>query len=214
MNLSVNIAKNLGSFKLDVAFVAPGGGEITALFGPSGAGKTMTLKCIAGLARPDEGLISLDQTTLFDAERNIDVPARKRRVGYLFQNYALFPTMTVEANIACAVRAQTAAERAERVAEQIRTFRLEGLEKRKPHQLSGGEQQRVALARCLANDPEALLLDEPFSALDEELTRALEDELLEHLAGFSGPCILVSHDRAQVERLCSSVVEIRGGHAR
>ena len=135
-------------------------------------------------------------------------------MGYLFQSYALFPTMTVEGNIACGVRTGSHEERAERVAGQIRAFRLEGLEKRKPHQLSGGEQQRVALARCLVNDPAVLLLDEPFSAVDEELTRVLEDELMEHLSGFEGPCILVSHDRAQVERLCSQIVEIRGGHAR
>ena len=214
MNLGVAIRKELGGFTLDAAFTAQGGGEITALFGPSGAGKTMTLKCIAGLAYPDEGCITLGRDSLFESERGIDMPARNRRVGYLFQSYALFPTMTVEGNIACAVRGDTREERAERVSEQIRAFRLEGLEKRKPHQLSGGEQQRVALARCLVNDPAVLLLDEPFSALDEELTRVLEDELREHLAGFDGPCILVSHDRAQVERLCSKIVEIRGGYAR
>ena len=214
MNLGVAIRKELGSFTLDAAFTAQGGGEITALFGPSGAGKTMTLKCIAGLAYPDEGCITLGWDSLFESERGIDVPARNRRVGYLFQSYALFPTMTVEGNIACAVRGGTREERAERVAEQIRAFRLEGLEKRRPHQLSGGEQQRVALARCLVNDPAVLLLDEPFSAVDEGLTRVLEDELREHLAGFEGPCILVSHDREQVERLCSKIVEIRGGYAR
>ena len=214
MNLGVAVRKELGSFTLDTAFTAQGGGEITALFGPSGAGKTMTLKCIAGLECPSEGCITLGRDSLFESGRGIDVPARKRRVGYLFQNYALFPAMTVEGNIACAVRGNTREERAERVAEQIRAFRLEGLEKRRPHQLSGGEQQRVALARCLVNDPAVLLLDEPFSAVDEGLARVLEDELREHLAGFDGPCILVSHDRAQVERLCSKIVEIRGGYAR
>ena len=214
MSLSVAIKKRLDCFTLDAAFTAEGGGAVTALFGPSGAGKSMTLKCIAGLVTPDEGLITLDFDELYDSERGIDVPARKRRVGYLFQSYALFPAMTVWGNIACGVREGSREKRAERVAEQIRTFRLEGLEKRKPWQLSGGEQQRVALARCLVNDPAVLLLDEPFSAVDEELKLVLEDELMEHLEGFAGPCILVSHDRVEVERLCGKMVEIRGGYAR
>jgi molybdate transport system ATP-binding protein len=213
MSLDVDIRRHVGEFELDVRFSAEGGGAMTALFGPSGAGKTMTLKSISGLVRPDEGSIVLDGQPLFDSTRGIDLPTRTRRVGYLFQSYALFPTMTVEQNIACGVRAKDRAERLERTAQQIRAMRLEGLEKRRPHQLSGGEQQRVALARCLANDPAVLLLDEPFSAIDEDLRGALEDELLDSLASFSGPCILVSHDRAQVERLCSAIVEIRGGHA-
>ena len=214
MMLGVDIRKRLDDFTLDAKFTAQDGGSVTALFGPSGAGKSMTLKCIAGLLVPDEGCITLGLDSLYASDRGIDVAARDRRVGYLFQSYALFPTMPVEGNIACGVRTCSREERAERVAEQIRAFRLEGLEKRRPHQLSGGEQQRVALARCLVNDPAVLLLDEPFSAIDEELKRELEDELMEHLAGFAGPCILVSHDRAEVERLSSKIVEIRGGHAR
>ena len=214
MSLDVAIKKQFEGFSLDASFSAAGKGAMTALFGPSGAGKTLTLKCIAGLLVPDEGSIALEGAALYSSAQGICLKPRERRVGYLFQSYALFPTMTVEANIACAVRAGSREERTQRVAEQIRAFRLDGLEKRKPYQLSGGEQQRVAFARCLANDPAVLLLDEPFSAVDEELKRSLEDELMEHLAGFAGPCILVSHDRAQVERLCSAVVEIRGGHAR
>lgn len=214
MMLDVRIAKQLESFQLDASFSAEGAGAVTALVGPSGAGKSMTLKAIAGLVHPDGGRIELGGRVLYDGTRGIDLPARERNVGYLFQSYALFPTMTVEQNIACGVRPRDRAERGARVAEKIRAFHLCGLEKRRPHQLSGGEQQRVALARCLANDPEALLLDEPFSAVDEELKAILEGELLELLSTFPGPCILVSHDRPEVERLCSSIVEIRDGHAR
>lgn len=214
MMLGVDIRKKLGDFTLDAAFTAQDGGAITALFGPSGAGKTMTLKCIAGLLVPDEGCITLGWDSLYESDRGIDVPARERRVGYLFQNHALFPTMTVEQNIACGVRTGSRDERQERVEAMIRAMHLDGLGKRRPHQLSGGEQQRVALARCLVNEPEALLLDEPFSAVDEELKLALEDGLMAALEGFAGPCILVSHDRDEVERLCRDIIEIRGGHAR
>ena len=153
MALSVDIEKKLGNFHLKVKFEAEN--EVLALLGASGCGKSMTLKCIAGIERPDQGRIILDGVTLFDAEKKIDLPPQKRKVGYLFQQYALFPNMTVEQNIACGVRGKE--RKTQIVAEMLRLMELEGMEKKRPHQLSGGQQQRVALARILVNEPEVLL---------------------------------------------------------
>ena len=164
MALYVDIEKKLGSFHLRAKFEVDG--ETLALLGASGCGKSMTLKCIAGIERPDRGQIILDGETLFDSEKHIDLPPQKRRVGYLFQQYALFPSMTAEQNILCCIRSGTRAEKRRALAEAVRMFRLEGLEKKLPAQLSGGQQQRVALARILCSRPKAILLDEPFSALD------------------------------------------------
>lgn len=156
------------------------------MLGASGCGKSVTLKCIAGIMTPDKGRIELDGQVLFDAEKGINLPPQKRRVGYLFQQYALFPNMTVVQNICCGIRAR-GAERERLVREQMRRFQLEGLEKSYPAQLSSGQQQRVALARILAGEPKAILLDEPFSALDSYLKWSLEAELTQMLAAFSGP---------------------------
>lgn len=208
MPLSVNIKKKLGSFNLDVGFESNGGG-ILALLGASGCGKSMTLKCIAGIETPDEGQIVLDGRVLFDSRKKINLPPRKRRVGYLFQNYALFPNMTVLQNIAVGI-----ADRPERdniVAGKIKAFRLEGLEDKYPSQLSGGQQQRVALARILANRPEMILLDEPFSALDGYLRWQMEMEVSDIMSDYSGTTLLVSHSRDEVYRLCDSVCVINNG---
>ena len=147
MSLSVDLEKRLGSFHLRVQFQAED--EITALLGASGCGKSMTLKCIAGIMTPDRGRIVLNDRVLFDSEAGIDLPPQQRRVGYLFQNYALFPTMTVEKNILCGIRSGSKAEKATALSATLHRFRLEDLEKRYPAQLSGGQQQRVALARIL-----------------------------------------------------------------
>ena len=149
MSLFVEIEKQLGNFHLDVRFQAET--ETLALLGASGCGKSMTLKCIAGIMTPDRGRIVLNGRVLFDSEAGIDLPPQQRRVGYLFQNYALFPTMTVEKNILCGIRSGSKAEKAAALTAALRRFRLEGLEKRYPAQLSGGQQQRVALARILFN---------------------------------------------------------------
>lgn len=143
MSLYLDIEKRLGSFHLRVKLEAAD--ETTALLGASGCGKSMTLKCIADIERPDRGRIVLDDTVLFDSERHIDLPPQKRRVGYLFQQYALFPSMTAAQNIRCAIRGGSRAEKAALLAEFVRRFRLEGLEKKLPAQLSGGQQQCVAL---------------------------------------------------------------------
>ena len=209
MVLSVDIEKTLGDFHLRVRFEAER--EIMALLGASGCGKSMTLKCIAGIQRPDRGRIVLGDRVLFDSEAGINLPPQKRRVGYLFQQYALFPNMTVEQNILAGARGGTRKERRAAVAEMVRTFRLEGLEKLRPSQLSGGQQQRVALARILAGQPELLLLDEPFSALDEHLKWQLELELSDTLKTFPGGVLFVSHSRDEVYRLCDTVCVLTEG---
>ena len=171
----------------------------------------MTLKCIAGIVTPDQGRIVLGDRVLFDSEKKIDLPPQQRRVGYLFQQYALFPNMTVEQNILCGIRREHKAQKKELLAEKIRMFRLEGLEKKHPAQLSGGQQQRVALARILSSEPEAVLLDEPFSALDSYLKWNLELELADLLAGFGGPVLWVSHDLGECYRNCRSVCVMEDG---
>ena len=153
MSLSVEIQKRLGEFTLDLRFESEAG--MLALLGASGCGKSMTLKCIAGIETPDRGRIVLNGRVLFDSEKGVDLPPQKRRVGYLFQQYALFPNMTVEQNLRTAVRKLPKAEQKARVAERIAAFRLEGLEKHRPHQLSWGQQQRAALARILLSELKA-----------------------------------------------------------
>ena len=201
MALSVDIRKALGNFHLAVQFDA--GDETLALLGASGCGKSVTLKCIAGILTPDEGHIELDGVTLYDSASRINLPPQRRQVGYLFQQYALFPNMTVRQNIAAAVRDK--ARRQTEVAEKLRQFRLEAVADQKPGQLSGGQQQRCALARILASEPTAILLDEPFSALDSYLKYQLELELAETLGGFPGTVLWVSHDRGEVFRNCRRV---------
>ena len=141
-------------------------GDFMTLLGPSGCGKSVTLKCIAGIMTPDRGRIVLNGRVLFDSEKRTDLTPQQRRVGYLFQQYALFPNMTVEQNTLCGIRAGSRSEKRALAAEKLRMFRLEGLEKKYPAQLSGGQQQRVALARILCSEPQAILLDEPFAGVD------------------------------------------------
>lgn len=213
MSLSVDIRKRLGAFSLDVSFTSDDATETLALLGASGSGKSVALKCIAGTERPDEGRIVLNERVLFDSAAGVDVSVRERRVGYLFQNYALFPTMTVEQNVAAGVRSGSRAERLARAHEQVRAFRLDGLERHRPAQLSGGQQQRCALARIMANGPELLLLDEPFSALDGYLRWQLELELADTLRAFPGGVVFVSHNRDEVYRMCDRVCVLTNGHS-
>lgn len=207
MALYVNIEKKLGNFHLKVEFEAKN--NVLALLGASGCGKSMTLKCIAGIETPDKGRIVLDGVTLFDSERRINLVPQKRRVGYLFQQYALFPNMTVWQNIACGVR--DARRKDTLVQEAIAAMHLEGMEKKKPHQLSGGQQQRVALARILVNEPEVLLLDEPFSALDSHLRFQLENEVRNTIQRFGKTVLLVSHNRDEVFRLSDHIAVMNQG---
>ncbi len=208
MALTVQIRKRYGDFTLDVDFSA-GNGEALALLGASGSGKSTALRCIAGICRPDRGRIELDGEILFDSRRGIDLPPQRRKIGYLFQQYALFPHMTVEQNIAVCLDRRRQAQAGELIA----LLRLEGTEKLLPRQLSGGQQQRVALARILASRPRAILLDEPLSALDSCLRRQLEQELQEVLARFGGPVVWVSHDLGEVCRSCRRVCVLEDGRS-
>ncbi|MCI5625858.1 MAG: ATP-binding cassette domain-containing protein [Clostridiales bacterium] len=207
MALSVDIRKQLGSFSLKVQFEAAD--ERLALLGASGCGKSVTLRCIAGILTPDEGTIVLDGVTLFDSAAKVNLPPQRRQVGYLFQQYALFPNMTVRQNIAAAVREKQ--QRKAVTEEKLRQFRLEEIADKPPGQISGGQQQRTALARILASEPRAILLDEPFSALDSYLKYQLEVELAETLEQFPGAILWVSHDRGEVFRNCQRVCVLDQG---
>jgi ABC-type sulfate/molybdate transport systems ATPase subunit len=209
MSLEVAIEKNVPGFRLAVEFTADG--APLGLLGPSGSGKTMTLRAIAGLETPDRGRIVLHGRVLFDSEQGINLPARARRIGLLFQSYALFPHQSVAENIAFGLRRLPEAERNRRVAEQLAAAHLDGLAERYPATLSGGEQQRVALARALAIEPAALLLDEPFSALDTHLRSALERQLRETLASYGGSTLFVSHNLEEAYRVCEKLVVLANG---
>ena len=208
MSLSMNIEKRLGDFHLTVDLDA--GDGVLALLGPSGCGKSMTLKCIAGIERPDRGRIEVDGRVLFDHERHIDLSPQRRRTGLLFQNYALFPNMTVEQNIRCGTRRDRSAGE-DTVQGIMERFGLSALRKHYPHHLSGGQQQRAALARVLVSAPDVLLLDEPFSALDSHLRFQLEQETRAILREFGKTVVLVSHDRDEVYRLSDRVAVMDRG---
>ena len=216
MGITVDIRKKLGEFRLDIAF------ESTArrigILGPSGCGKSMTLKSIAGIEQPDAGRIVIDPQTpdvtgsrvLFDSTGRVNLKPQKRNVGYMFQNYALFPTMNVMQNIAAGIRSQ-GEERESRVREMIDRFRLRGLEKHLPVELSGGQQQRVALARIMAYRPDLILLDEPFSALDQHLRERLQHEMSTMLEDYRGQVIMVSHSRDEIYRFSEELFVMENG---
>ena len=208
MAINVQIKKKLGSFRLDIRFQSDS--KRIGILGASGCGKSMTLKSIAGIETPDEGRSEVEGRTLFDRESKVDLKPQKRNVGYLFQNYALFPTMSVEKNIAAGLKGSRQ-ENDRRVREMIGKFQLEGLEKRLPGQLSGGQQQRVALARIMAYEPDVILLDEPFSALDMYLRDQLQQELIRMLEDYEGTVIMVSHNRDEVYRFSEELLIIDQG---
>ena len=208
MALEVDIRKKFSGFTLDVSFRSEGG--CMGILGASGCGKSMTLKCIAGIEKPDEGRIVLDGKVLFDSEKRIDLKPQRRNVGYLFQNYALFPNMTVEENIGIGMK-EKKEQRKMLAAKQIERFQLQGLEKRYPFELSGGQQQRVALARILSCSPDIIMLDEPFSALDGYLKDTLQLEMQEVLAGYGKDVLFVSHSRDEIFKFCSRMCLISGG---
>jgi molybdate transport system ATP-binding protein len=219
MQWDVAIRKKMGqgahAFGLEMSFRSDA--ERLVLFGPSGAGKTLTLKAIAGLLRPDDGHIVFGGEAVFDAAQGIDLPARTRRLGYLFQEYALFPHLTVRQNIAFGLdpglrnpgrgTADLATER------WLEALELRPLADRFPDQLSGGQRQRTALARALAAEPRALLLDEPFAAMDVALRGKLRAELAELQARFALPILLITHDAADVEAFADEIVHVEGGRA-
>ncbi len=209
MALEVQIEKKLPDFALEVSFRAEA--EPLSILGASGAGKTMLLRCIAGLERPDCGRIKLNDRVFFDSESHLNIPARQRRVGMLFQNYALFPHRTVAQNIAFGLEQLPRDERSKRVAALIERTHLPGFENRYSRTLSGGEQQRVALARALAIEPDALLLDEPLSALDTHLRSQMEIQLQETFAAYRRPTLLVTHNMEEAYRLGARLLVLSRG---
>lgn len=210
MGLSVHIRKKLGDFQLQIDLEHSHG--VTGLLGASGCGKSMTLKCIAGIVKPDEGRIVLNGKVLFDSEKRINLKPQERGVGYLFQNYALFPNMTVEQNIRCGLcREKNKDVKKEKVEESLAVMELKEQRKLFPHQLSGGQQQRTALARMLVSEPELLLLDEPFSALDSYLREQLQTQVRNILKQFGKDVLMVSHSRDEVYYLCDEVAIMNRG---
>lgn len=211
MALSVHIRKKLKDFTLAIDYEMDGG--ITGVLGSSGCGKSMTLKCIAGIETPDEGRIVLDGKVLFDSEAHINLPPQKRRVGYLFQSYALFPNMTVRQNVEAGLAAvkKSRQEKAARTAELLEKFHIKELENAYPSRISGGQQQRVALARMMAAEPELLLLDEPFSALDAYLKEKLMQDMKTYLGEFKKGVLLVSHSRDEVYQMCTHTAVMHAG---
>ncbi|WP_249175116.1 sulfate/molybdate ABC transporter ATP-binding protein, partial [Clostridium tyrobutyricum] len=209
MGLYVDIEKKFPEFNLKVKFESKDG--VLGLLGASGSGKSMTLKCIAGLETPDRGKIVLNEKIFYDSGKNINIPIKKRKVGFLFQDYALFPNMTVNQNIGFALDNISKSEKGEIVREKINMMNLTGLSERFPSQLSGGQQQRVAIARALAINPEILLLDEPFSALDSHLRSKMEKEIVGILSTYSGSAVFVSHNRDEIYRICKNIAVIDNG---
>ena len=204
MILEVDIEKQAGSFHLRSVF--SGGNEIMGILGASGCGKSMTLQCIAGIIRPDRGRIVLDGRVLFDSEKKINLPPQKRHVGYLFQNYALFPGMTVRQNILCGLHGEKNREKKEKRADEILDIlQIRDIASLRPAALSGGQAQRTALGRILVNEPDLLMLDEPFSALDTHLRLKLQMELKSILAAYGKGVIMVTHDRDEVFRMCDRI---------
>ena len=209
MSVAVDIRRRLGTFALDVAFEADH--ETVVLFGHSGSGKSVTLAAVAGLLRPDAGTIHIGGRTVFDAARGVHLPPQQRNVGYVVQHLALFPHLTARENVAYGLVGHDRAVRDRRVAELFALLSLEGLEARLPRQLSGGQQQRVALARALARPVDALLLDEPFSALDEQLRGDLRAELLRLRRELALPVIFVTHDLREAHLLGDRIAVMDGG---
>lgn len=211
MELFVDIAKQLPNYKLEVKFSVT---DKMGVLGASGSGKSLILRCIAGLETLSKGRIVLNRRVLFDSEKGIHLPVRDRRIGFLFQNYALFPHLTVAQNIAFGLPKRTPAlQIKQQVATQLAAVHLQEYTHRYPHELSGGQQQRVALARALATQPEALLLDEPFSALDTHLRSQLEQQLISTLSTYSGVTLFVTHNLEEAYRVCENLLILDRGQA-
>jgi molybdate transport system ATP-binding protein len=208
-SIEVRLVKRLPGFTIDVEWRVERG--VAVLFGPSGSGKTLTLQCLAGLVPPDAGRISVDGRVLFDSARRIDVPPQQRRLGYVFQGYALFPHLTVAANVGFGLRERPRAERARRVGTVLERLGLASFAGRSPRELSGGQRQRVALGRALAPDPALLLLDEPLSALDVPLRQSLREELRAILLDWGVRAVLVTHDMTEAYRMGDHILVYEGG---
>ena len=209
MGLKVDIKKKLQDFELNLKFET--GKKPLALLGSSGSGKSMTLKCIAGLEKPDDGSIYMNDNILFDSDKKINLASGKRKVGFIFQNYALFPHMTVYENIDFGLGKMSREEKEEIILKELKKVHMHKFVDRYPFQLSGGQQQRVAIARALSIKPDILLFDEPFSALDDHTRGIVVREMGETLSDFCGAVIVVTHNMDEAYRLCGDIVVVNGG---
>lgn len=207
--LEIDIQKALENFNLHVAF-RTGRGPL-GLLGASGAGKSMTLRMIAGVATPDHGRIVFNGRVLFDDTIGLNLSAASRKIGVVFQDYALFPHLTVAENVGFGLSAMPQQERRLRIESLLKAMRIAELATRYPKEISGGQKQRVAIARCLAIEPDALLLDEPFAALDPHLRRQTEEQLRETLASYSGVVLFITHDMEEAFRFCSDLLVLDSG---
>jgi len=201
--------KNREAFTLDVSFEMEN--ELVVLFGPSGSGKTTLFKCISGITEPDDGKITVDSKIFYDKDKKVNLPIQKRNLGYVFQNYTLFPHMNVKKNIECGLKGWEKETREKRVLEVLNLLRIEELETRYPSQLSGGQKQRVALARALAPGPELLLLDEPFSALDREIRTEFAEKIKSLQKKLGIPLLFITHNLEEAFLLADRVLVLHGG---
>ncbi len=211
MTLAVRLEHAVPGFVLDAQWEIDD--ELAVLFGHSGSGKSMTLRMLAGLVRPDAGRIVSDGEALFDSEAKVFVPARKRAFGYVTQECTLFPHMTVRGNLEYALRGLTTAERASRIEEAVEAFQLEELLAKRPEHLSGGQKQRIQLARAVVIRPQALLLDEPFSALDAPVREEMREVVRRTHERFAMPIVLVTHDLYEAYTMASTMVVYAGGRS-
>lgn len=209
MVLKAKFIKQFMGFKLDIEFSM--NNELLVLFGPSGTGKSVTLKMIAGLISPDEGHLKLQDKEFFNHSKKINVKPQERFIGYVFQNHSLFPHKTVKENILFGAKGLDTEKSNQDAAFLIESFKLSGLENKYPHELSGGQEQRAALAMCLIRKPKALLLDEPFSALDTSLRNKLRQSLKDIRAEFNIPMILVTHDHEEAKLLGDKILYFDNG---
>ena len=207
-HLYADIHKRIGNFELDVMIGSDA--RRIGVLGASGSGKSMTLKCLAGIEDVDYGRIETGGRVLFDSETKVSLKPQKRNVGYMFQNYALFPTMTVLGNVMAGLRGKSDENR-ETAMDMLRRFGMDGYENRLPGELSGGQQQRVALARIMVTEPDLILLDEPYSALDGYLRDRMQLEMLEMLEDYDGQVIMVSHSRDELYRFSEELFVLDNG---
>lgn len=211
MSLDVCIKKHFPSFTLDIDIQA--GSETLGFLGASGCGKSLTMRCIAGIETPDEGRIAVNDRVFFDSQQKINLKPQERKTALLFQNYMLFPNLTIAQNVGAGIGKDVSKPEKERIIKrELSRFGLDGFEERYPSQLSGGQQQRVALARMLAARPGILMLDEPFSALDSHLKGMLEQNLANLFDAFDGTILYVSHDIDEALRFCDRIAVVEAGH--
>ncbi|NVF12331.1 ATP-binding cassette domain-containing protein [Anaerococcus sp. AGMB00486] len=201
--LKLDIRKDFGNFKLDINFESEKG--VLGILGASGSGKSLSLKAIAGIVKPDKGKIILNNRVLFDSDKKINIPTKDRKVAYLFQDYALFPNMTVYENIKCGFR-EKKENYQEIIYKKLDELHIYHIKDKIPDEISGGEKQRAALARILVNEPEILLLDEPYSAIDGYLKWSIELDIKNIIEEYKIPTLFVSHDRDEIYRMCDEIV--------